>query len=52
MHEVNKSLETQPEPANLEHHRMVGVVERYHSTFRRVVKLNSIGQWKDCFKYF
>ena len=51
MHELTKLLEYQMERASLKHPETVGVVERSHSALKCFLKLNTIEQWKDWFKY-
>ena len=43
--------EFQLDHASLEHPQTVGVVERSHSAFKRILKLNTNEQWNDRFKY-
>ena len=51
LHELTKLLEVQLEHASLKHPQTVGVVERSHSALKRILKLNTIEQWNDWFKY-
>ena len=48
--ELTKLLEIHLEHASLKHPKTVGVVERSHSAFKRILKLNTNEQWNDWFK--
>ena len=51
LHELTKLLENQLEHTSLKHPQKVGVVERSHSAFERILKLNTNEQWNDWFEY-
>ena len=51
LHELPKMLEIQLEHASLKNPQTVGVVERSHSAFKRIFKLNTNEQRNDWFKY-
>ena len=51
LHALTKLLEIQLDHASLKHPQVVGGAERSHSALKRIVKLNTIEQWKDWLKY-
>ena len=51
LHELTKLLEIQLEHASLKHPQLVGIVERFHNALKRILKMNTIEQWNDGFKY-
>ena len=51
MHELTKLLEVELKHATLKHPQSVGVVERAHSSLKRILKLNTNEQWNDWYKY-
>ena len=51
MHEITKVLDIRLEFAGLKHSQTVGVVQRSRSVLKRILKLNTIRQWNDWFKY-
>ena len=51
MHELTKLLGIRLEHASLKHPQTVGVVERSHSSIKRIFKLNTNEQWNGWFIY-
>ena len=51
MHERTIMLEIRHEHASLKHPQTVGVVERSHSTLKRILKFNTNEQWNDWYHF-
>ena len=51
MHELTNMLELKLNHASLKHAQTVGVVERAHSAFKRILKINSTSAWSNWHKF-
>ena len=51
IHELALLLEVKLKRNTLKHAQSLGVVERAHGAFKRILKLNSSNQWSDSYRY-
>ena len=51
IHELTNLLDIKIGHATLKHPQIIGLVERSHGVFKRILKLNTDGQWANWHKY-